>query len=312
MWSAASLVPRSTHLRSFVKTTPITPADLRASVLAVPPMPRHADGRFHTEGNRALLAHLRTGGVTTFMYGGNANFYNLGVAELGAVVDATLPLLAAGDWLIPSVGADYGKAREQIALLRERPLPTAMVLPLRFPATPAGAASGIGKLAAAYGKPVIAYVKDEGYLHNADLAALVRDGSVCAIKYAIVRAQPQDDAVLRDIVQRIGPELVISGIGERPVIDHFSAFGLRAFTSGSTCVAPALSNRIRERLLAAARTVPPAGRRARRPFADPHPARRGGAGRHRPDRADRRISFDHRRPRHPAAAGAHRPRIARP
>ena len=92
------------------------------------------------------------------------------------------------------------------------------------------------------------YVKDEGYIHNSDLAALVKDGSVCAVKYAIVRHDPRQDAVLADLVQRMGPDLVISGIGERPVLDHFRGFGLRAFTSGSTCVAPALSNRIREAL----------------------------------------------------------------
>jgi 4-hydroxy-tetrahydrodipicolinate synthase len=231
-----------------VKTSPITPADLRGSVIAVPPMPRNADGSIHAEGNRRLLSHLREGSVTTFMYGGNANFYNVGVAELGRALDALTPLLAAGDWLIPSVGADYGKAAEQIDLLRERAFPTAMVLPLRFPGTPAGAASGIGKLAARYGRPVIAYVKDEGYIHNADVAALVKDGAVCAVKYAIVRDDPKQDAVLADLVQKMGTDRIISGIGERPVIDHFRAFGLRAFTSGSTCVAPALSNRIREAL----------------------------------------------------------------
>lgn len=231
-----------------MKTTPITPADLRGSVISVPPMPRQADGSFHPEGNRRMLDHLRAGNVNTFMYGGNANFYNLGVAGLGQVLDALEPMLAAEDWLIPSVGADYGKAAEQIDLLRERAFPTAMVLPLRFPATPAGAASGIAKLAARYGRPVIAYVKDEGYIHNADVAALVKDGSVCAVKYAIVREDPKQDPVLADLVQRMGADRIISGIGERPVIDHFRSFGLRAFTSGSTCVAPALSNRIREAL----------------------------------------------------------------
>lgn len=231
-----------------MKTTAVTPSDLQRSVLAVPPMPRHADGRIHPEANARLLAHLRAGSVTTFMYGGNANFYNLGVAELATVLDTLTPMLAADDWLIPSVGADYGKAAEQVAVLRERAFPTAMVLPLRFPASPAGVASGIGKLAACYGKPVIAYVKDEGYIHNADLAALVRDGAVCAVKYAIVRKDPKQDAVLADLVERIDRNILISGIGERPVIDHFRSFGLRAFTSGSTCVAPALSNRIREAL----------------------------------------------------------------
>jgi 4-hydroxy-tetrahydrodipicolinate synthase len=231
-----------------VKTSPVTAADLRGSVIAVPPMPRQADGSINAEGNRRLLDHLRAGSVTTFMYGGNANFYNVGVAELGRAVDALTPMLAANDWLIPSVGADYGKAAEQLDLLRERAFPTAMVLPLRFPGTPAGAASGIRKLADRYGKPVIAYVKDEGYIHNADVAALVKDGAVCAVKYAIVRDDPKQDAVLADLVQKMGTDLIISGIGERPVIDHFRSFGLRAFTSGSTCVAPALSNRIREAL----------------------------------------------------------------
>lgn len=231
-----------------MKTSPVTCADLRASVISVPPMPRQADGSINLEGNRRLLAHLRAGSVTTFMYGGNANFYNLGVAELGRVMDALTPLLGANDWLIPSVGADFGKAFEQVSLLRERAFPTVMVLPLRFPANPAGVARGIGKLAERYGRPVIAYVKDEGYLDNADVAALVKEGAVCAVKYAIVRKDARQDAVLADLVQRMGADLLISGIGERPVIDHFRSFGLRAFTSGSTCIAPALSNRIREAL----------------------------------------------------------------
>lgn len=231
-----------------MKTTPVRPADLRGSVIAVPPMPRHANGSINAEANGQLLDHLRAGQVTTFMYGGNANFYNVGVGELARVLDALTPLLADGDWLVPSIGADFGKAAEQVALLRERAFPTAMVLPLRFPASPAGVARGLGKLASIYGKPLVAYVKDEGYIANADLAALVQEGSVCAVKYAIVRPDPRQDAVLADLVQRMGPDLIISGIGERPVIDHFRTFGLRAFTSGSTCVAPALSNRIREAL----------------------------------------------------------------
>ncbi|HSH89775.1 MAG TPA: dihydrodipicolinate synthase family protein [Ramlibacter sp.] len=228
-----------------MKTSPVTVADLRGSVISVPPMPRNADGSINVDANRRLLAHLRAGDVTTYMYGGNANFYNLGVTGLARVLDALTPLLAQSDWLIPAIGADFGKAAEQIDVLRERAFPTAMVLPLRFPANSAGVARGLGKLASRYGKPIIAYVKDEGYIDNADLAALVQEGSVCAVKYAIVREDTRQDPVLEDLVRRMGPDLLISGIGERPVIDHFRAFGLRAFTSGSVCVAPALSNRIR-------------------------------------------------------------------
>lgn len=232
-----------------MKTTKLTPADLQSSVIAVPPMPRNADGSMNIEENRRLLAHMRAGGITTYMYGGNANFYNVGVSELGRILDPLSELLAATDWLIPSVGADFGKASEQLALLRERAFPTAMVLPLRFPSNAAGVATGMRKLADRYGKPLIAYIKDEGHINNKDLASLVKDGVVSAIKYAVVRARPGEDTLLADLVEKAGADIVISGIGERPVIDHFRAFGLRSFTSGSGCVAPALSNRIREALL---------------------------------------------------------------
>ncbi|WP_322092542.1 dihydrodipicolinate synthase family protein [Paraburkholderia bannensis] len=232
-----------------MKMSPVTPEDLRASVIAVPPLARRADGAFDSAANIALLKHMKEGGISSFMYGGNANFYNLGVAEFGEVVDELSTNLKGDEWLIPGVGPDFGKAREQLALLAERALPTAMVLPLRFPSTASGVATGLRKLADSFGKPLIAYVKDEGYISSHDLSSLVKDGVVCAIKYAIVREDPLKDPVLTSLVQTIGTDIVISGIGERPVVDHFRAFGLRSFTSGSGCVAPALSNAIRIALL---------------------------------------------------------------
>jgi dihydrodipicolinate synthase/N-acetylneuraminate lyase len=225
-------------------TGAISPARLRKSVISVPPLARRADLALDEAQNRRLLDHLRAGGVTTYLYGGNANLYNMGVTEFGALLDMLERLTAADDWIIPSIGADYGKACDQIDLLKDRAFPTAMVLPLRFPATTKGAARGIGLLAERYSKPVIAYVKDEGYIEPADLAALVKDGSVCAIKYAIVRSDPTQDAVLTTLLKSVDPAIVVSGIGERPVPVHTGAFGLKAFTSGSVCVAPRLSTAI--------------------------------------------------------------------
>jgi len=222
----------------------ITPARLRKSVLSVPPLARRSDLALDEAQNRRLLDYLRAGGVTTFLYGGNANLYNMGVTEFGALLDMLERLAQPDDWMLPSVGADYGKACDQIDLLKSRAFPTAMVLPLRFPATPKGAARGIGLLAERYGRPVIAYLKDEGYLDPADLAALVKEGSVCAIKYAIVRDDPAEDAVLSAILKSVDPAIVVSGIGERPVPAHTQTFGLKAFTSGSVCVAPRLSSAI--------------------------------------------------------------------
>ena len=225
-------------------TGSITTDRLRRSVISVPPLARRADLVLDEAQNRNLLDYMRAGGVTTFLYGGNANLYNVGVSEFAKLLDMLERLAAADDWIIPSIGADYGKACDQIDIVKARAFPTVMILPLRFPATPKGTARGIGLLAERYGKPVIAYVKDEGYIEPADLAALVRDGSVCAIKYAIVRKDPGHDAVLSAILNSIDPAVVVSGIGERPVPAHTGRFGLRAFTSGSVCVAPRLSTRI--------------------------------------------------------------------
>jgi dihydrodipicolinate synthase/N-acetylneuraminate lyase len=225
-------------------TGPITVARLRKSVISVPPLPRSADLTMDEAENRRLLDHLRAGGVTTYLYGGNANLYNVGVNEFGALLDMLERIVAPDDWVVPSIGADYGKACDQIDLLKARAFPTAMVLPLRFPATTKGAARGIGLLAERYGKPVIAYVKEEGYIEPADLAALVKEGSVCAIKYAIVRPDFTQDAVLTAILKSVDPAIVVSGIGERPIPQHTGTFGLKAFTSGSVCVAPRLSTAI--------------------------------------------------------------------
>ena len=125
-----------------MKTTPVSPADLAASVLSVPPLSRRADLTIDPAQNGRLLDHLRSGGVRTFMYGGNANLYNMGVSDLRALCDLLIGLARDGDWMIPSVGSDYGKAYDQLRLLRDYPFPTAMVLPHKAQSTPAGVATG--------------------------------------------------------------------------------------------------------------------------------------------------------------------------
>ncbi len=231
-----------------MKTTPVTPADLAASVLSVPPLARKADLSIDPAANKKLIAHLEAGGVRTLMYGGNANFYNAPVGEYAALLDFLAQAAGRDTWVIPSVGPDYGKCMDQAPILRERDFPTAMVLPLGFPSTDAGAARGIRKFAEAFGKPVIAYVKAEGYVTAETVAALVNDGTVCAVKYAIVRADPRRDDFLSKLVSMVDRSLIVSGIGERPAIIHVREYGLQAFTSGSVCVGPRGSMRLLEML----------------------------------------------------------------
>ncbi len=227
-----------------MKTSAVTPADLSASVLAVPPLARRADLSLAPDANRALIRHLEQGGVTTLMYGGNANFYHLPISEYAAALDFLEEAAGTESWVIPSAGADYGKLMDQAAILRTRAFPTAMALPFGNPSNDSGVATALRRFADRLGKPVIAYVKGLGYIEPATLGALAKDGVICAIKYAIVRDDPQKDSYLDALVQHVDPSIIISGIGERPAIAHLRDFGLRSFTSGSVCVAPRGSTRL--------------------------------------------------------------------
>jgi len=221
-----------------MKTSPVQPGDLPRSVLAVPPLARHDDLSLNAEANKALIRYLEAGGISTLMYGGNANFYHIGLKQYAEALEMLEEVAAEGTWVIPSAGPEFGRLQDQVSILRDRAFPTAMVLPLTFPMTPDGVATGLRHFAEAYGKKIIVYVKNEGYLTADLLGKLVDDGLVCAIKYAVVRNDPKEDALLAEMVERIDRSIIISGIGERPAIDHFRHFGLSAFTSGSVCLAP--------------------------------------------------------------------------
>jgi dihydrodipicolinate synthase/N-acetylneuraminate lyase len=227
-----------------VKITPVTPNDLAASVLAVPPMARNADWSLNIGENKKMIRHLEDGGVTTLMYGGNANFYNIGVRDYHKVLEMLEKLAAENTWVIPSIGPDFGKAIDQIDLLRSRAFPTAMLLPLQFPSTDQGLATGIARLSQFYKKPLIVYIKSDGYLEPKTVGKLVADGVVCAVKYGTVRADPATDAYLTELIAHVDPKLILSGIGETPAIVHLRDFGLAGFTSGSVCIAPRSSMKL--------------------------------------------------------------------
>ncbi len=216
-------------------------ADLKKTVLAVAPLARNSDLTLNRAANAALIRHIEAGGIRTLMYGGNANFYNIGLYEYATVVDQLLELAATSTWVIPSVGPDFGKMMDQAELLRNRPFPTAMILPASAAFTESGVEAGIRRFADRIGKPVIVYIRAEAYLSPSAVERLADAGLVKAIKYAIVRKDPREDPFLGELVKRVDPDLIISGIGERPAIVHLRDFKLASFTSGSVCIAPRLS-----------------------------------------------------------------------
>ena len=224
-----------------MKTSPVTIADLKASVIAVPPCAWTESFEPNQRENRKLLKHLEKGGVKAVLYGGNANFYNVSNGQLESIMGQLAETANSDTWLIPSVGPDGGKMLDQAPVIRRLGFPAAMVLPQGFTATPSGVEIAIRRFVDAYGNPVIVYIKTDDYLAPEQLEAMVADGVACGIKYAVPRQDPAADTYLSQLCQAMGTDPVISGLGEKPALTHMRKFGLPGFTSGSVCVAPALS-----------------------------------------------------------------------
>jgi dihydrodipicolinate synthase/N-acetylneuraminate lyase len=220
---------------------------LTESVLAVPPLARNADLTLNRAANRKLIRHMERG-VSTLLYGGNANLYHAGLAEFPGLLDMLAEDSAPATWVIPSVGPDFGKMMDQAEILRRRDFPTVMVLPAQFPTTPEGAADGIRRFADRLGKPVILYIKRDDFLTPASIAKLIASGAACLVKYGTVRSDPGNDAFLAALVAEVDRTRIISGIGERPAIVHLQKFGLAGFTSGAVCIAPCGSQAILDAL----------------------------------------------------------------
>lgn len=233
-----------------MRTTPVQASDWRG-VFPVPPLARRNDTRRSIDWaeNDRLVAHMAAGGMTRFLYGGNAFLYHITLGEYEELL-GWLNGLDHAYWCIPSAGPSFGRLMDQAPLLRRHSFPAVMHLPCGDPRDAAGLEAGLRDFADASGTPLILYLKEEnnfGANTEAGLdavARLVQDGLCIGIKYAVVRKDPAQDAYLSSLLRRVDPSMVLSGIGERPAIVHMRDFGLPGFTTGSGCLAPTLSNRI--------------------------------------------------------------------
>lgn len=224
--------------------TNFTPASLSESVIAVPPLCRDGSWTPDAVENRRLIQHIERGGVSTLLYGGNANFYNIALSEYESVLDLLEDAAAAQTWVVPSVGPYFGMMLDQAALLARRKFPTAMVLPASAVTSPEGVEVAIQRFVQKAGMRAVLYIKDEHYVTVEVVKRLVDAGVIAWIKYAVVRIDPAADPLLRSLVDQVGPSLIVSGIGEQPALTHWRDFGLRAFTSGCVCVAPRRSQEL--------------------------------------------------------------------
>ena len=222
-----------------------------SEIFAVPPLPRAPDaGRaLDFDAAERVARHIEAGGITRFLYGGNAFLYHITLAEYDALLD-WLSGFSAPRVPIPSLGPSYGRAMDQAPLLRRRGFSCAMALPCGDPRDARGMEAGLREIADAAGIPLLLYLKsDDGFGTDREagldaVGRLVDDGTAVGIKYAVVLDDPATDPYLDGLLQRVDRQRVISGMGERPAVVHLRDFGLPGLTTGSGCIAPALCRQL--------------------------------------------------------------------
>jgi dihydrodipicolinate synthase/N-acetylneuraminate lyase len=219
------------------------------TVFAVPPLARQPDSRrsIDFDQNLAIVRHLASGGIRSLIYGGNAFLYHLTLREFEPLLEWLKSIESDGFTCIPSAGPSFGRLMDQADLLRRHRFSCVMVLPCGDPRDAAGIGAGLREFAEASGTPLLCYLKEETNLgpdreRGLDmLGALIDDGICIGIKYAVVRQDPRVDPCLESLLRRVDAGKIISGIGERPAVVHLRDWRLTGFTTGSGCVAPALS-----------------------------------------------------------------------
>jgi len=216
-------------------------------IYPVPPLARRNDAKrsINIPENEKFFRFLREGGITCFVYGGNAFLYQITLAEY-AELTHWLGGLTSQATIIPAVGPSYGRAIDQAPLIRRYQFPSVLVLPTGDPRDAAGLERGMREIAEACGVPLSLYVKRESDFGDdlsagMDVIGRLVDSKICvSIKYAVVRKDPAVDPYLSALLQRVDRSRIISGIGERPAIVHLRNFGLSGFTTGSGVLAPKL------------------------------------------------------------------------
>ena len=235
---------------------PVTPEDLRG-LFAVPPLPRKSDARRSLDLDEAerVAKHIAAGGVTRYLYGGNAFLHHVSLEEYESLL-GWLAGFPEDRWAIPSLGPSFGRAMDQARLLRRHSFRCAMMLPCGDPRDALGMEVGLREVAEAVGAPLVVYLKSEdGFGSDKErgldaVGRLVSDGVCVAVKYAVVRPDPANDSYLDGLLRRVDRRRVISGMGERPAVVHLRDRDLAGLTTGSGCIAPRSSQALLDACLA--------------------------------------------------------------
>lgn len=181
------------------------------------------------------------------LYGGNANLFSQSLAQYAQSAEL-IGAVAEHSTVIAGIGPDLGKMLDQAGLIERAGLRNVMLLPLHYPADTHGTGDGVRRIAERLGFGVIVDLCRENYLRPVTLRKLRDEGAVSFVKYSVRRDNPEDDAYLDRVIEVMGRERVVSGLGEAAVLDHVGKRGLPAYASGAATLVPEAVLRLRSML----------------------------------------------------------------
>lgn len=235
-----------------------TPETLTKEVIAEPPLALRPDFTVDHDINLGLARRLRAAGIDTLLYGGNANLFSQSLAQYAQSVEVMQAAAVEGP-VIASIGPDLGKMLDQAGHIERAGLRNVMLLPLHHPADTHGTGDGVRRIAERLGFGVMVELSRDNYLRPVTLRKLRDEGAVSVVKYAVRRDNPEDDAYLDRVIEVMGRERVLSGLGEAAALDHIGKRGLPGYASGAAVLVPEAVQRLCDALrageLAAARRM---------------------------------------------------------
>jgi dihydrodipicolinate synthase/N-acetylneuraminate lyase len=221
----------------------LAPEGLAASLIAEPPLALRQDFEVARDVNERLAVRLRAAGISTLLYGGNANLFSQSLAQYAQSVEL-MGAVAEHSTVIAGIGPDLGKMLDQAGLIERAGLRNVMLLPLHYPADTHGTGDGVRRIADRLGFGVIVDLCRENYLRPVTLRKLKDERAVSFAKYSVRRDNPEDDAYLDRVIEIMGRDRVISGLGEAAALDHIGKRKLPSFVSGAASLVPSAANRL--------------------------------------------------------------------
>lgn len=209
-----------------------------------------------------LARHVRRGGIAALLFAGNANLQSMSIGQFGAVLDLADDCAADGKVMI-GMGPELGRMLDQAPLVERSGFSNILILPILGPSDTHGTADGIRHIVQRLGHGVTVDLVRDNHLRPVTLAKLRDEGAVVAVRYCVPATNPGDDGYLDRVVEVMGVQQVISGVGEPAALDHLHVRKLGGMTSG---VAALLPTRVRAVVAALGADQPGEARRLLAPL----------------------------------------------